>query len=143
MDAARGGVRDCREQDACLTDTGIRAPFGGAIMELDVSRQPGYILATVRGFVDDSAGELFREHLHPFVGQPGAKLVLDLSGAKRVNSAGLSHLVTLATNANTNSSRVVLAAPSSFLAVVLNRSKLDYFFEIAPTVAEAIETSTE
>lgn len=107
-------------------------------MELDVSHETGYVLARVRGFVDESAGELFREHLHPLVGQPGAKLVLDLSEAKRVNSAGLSHLVMLATNANTNSSRVVLAAPSSFLAVVLNRSKLDQFFEIAPTVSAAI-----
>ena len=112
-------------------------------MELDVSHEPGYVLATARGFVDDSAGELFREHLHPLVGQPGTTLVLDLSGAKRINSAGLSYLVMLATNANTNSSRVVLAAPSSFIAVVLNRSKLDQFFEIAPTVSEAIGASSE
>jgi len=112
-------------------------------MELDVSHESGYVLATVRGFVDESADGLFREHLHPLVGQPGTKLVLDLSEAKRVNSAGLSHLVMLATNANTNASRVVLAAPSPFLAGVLNRSKLDQFFEIAATVSEAIGASPE
>ena len=95
-------------------------------------------LATARGFIDDSADALFREQLHPLVGQAGTKLALDLSGAKRINSAGLSHLVMLVSNANTNASRVVLAAPSSFLAVVLNRSKLDHFFEIAETVPEAI-----
>ena len=112
-------------------------------MELDVSHASGYVLAAVRGFLDESADGLFREHLHPLVGQPGTTLVLDLSGAKRVNSAGLSHLVMLASNANTNASRVVLAAPSPFLAVVLNRSKLDQFFEIAATVSEAIAASPE
>jgi anti-anti-sigma regulatory factor len=65
-------------------------------------------------------------------------LVLDLADAKRINSAGLSHLVLLVTNANTNSSRVVLAACSPFIAVVLNRSKLDQFFELAENVDEAV-----
>ena len=62
-----------------------------------------------------------------------------VSDAKRINSAGLSHLVMLVTNAHTNSSRVVLAACSPFIAIVLNRSKLDQFFEVAETVEEAIE----
>jgi anti-anti-sigma factor len=108
-------------------------------MKLDVSRQAGYVLATVGGLIDESSGELFSEHLHPLVGEPGAKLVLDLSGVKRVNSAGLSYLVVLASKANTNSGRVVLAACSPFLSVVLERSKLDQFFEIAETVPEAVQ----
>jgi len=108
-------------------------------MELRVSREEGYVLANASGLIDDSAGDLFREHLHPLVGQRGTKLVLELSLAKRVNSAGLSHLVMLVTNANTHGSRVVLAACSSFVSVVLSRSKLDQFFEIAETVPEAIE----
>jgi anti-anti-sigma factor len=107
-------------------------------MELKIEHKEGYVLAAASGYVDDSARELFREQLHPLVGQHGTKLVLDLSGAKRINSAGLSHLVMLVTNANTNSSRVVLAACSPFIAVVLNRSKLDHFFEVAETVEEAV-----
>ena len=43
------------------------------------------------------------------------------------------------THANTSSSRVVLAACSPFLSVVLHRSKLDHFFEITETVAEAVK----
>lgn len=107
-------------------------------MELHVSQEEGYVLATVSGLFDESAGEMFREHLHPLVGRPGAKLILDLSGAKRINSAGLAHLVMLATNANTNSSRIVLAACSLFIVEVLSRSKLDQFFDLAPTVPEAV-----
>ena len=108
-------------------------------MELHVSHEEGYVLAAASGFVDDSAGDLFREHLHPLVGQQGTKLILDLSQAKRINSEGLAQLVLLATNANTHSSRVVLAACSSFISVVLGRSKLDQFFEVAETVAGAVE----
>ena len=107
-------------------------------MELRVSREEGYVLACASGSIDDSAGDLFRKYLHPLVGQHGTKLVLDLSQAKRVNSAGLSHLVMLATNANTHSIRVVLAACSPFISVVLNRSKLDQFFETAESVREAV-----
>ncbi len=112
-------------------------------MELKVEEREGYVLATASGYVDDSARELFRDRLHPLVGDPGTKLVLVLSDAKRINSAGLSHLVMLVTNANTNSSRVVLAACSPFIAVVLNRSKLDHFFEVAETVEEAVERLSE
>jgi anti-anti-sigma factor len=107
-------------------------------MELKVETKEGYVLATASGYVDDSARELFRDQLHPLVGQRGTKLVLDLADAKRINSAGLSHLVLLVTNANTNSSRVVLAACSPFIAVVLNRSKLDQFFELAENVDDAV-----
>ena len=108
-------------------------------MELRVSHEEGYVLATASGYLDDSARELFREQLHPLVGQHGTRLILDLSAAKRVNSAGLSHLVMLVTNANTNSSRVVLAACSPFIAGVLNRSKLDQYFEVAESVDEAVQ----
>ena len=112
-------------------------------MELKVEQKEGYLLATASGYVDDSARELFRENLHPLVGQPGTKVVLDLADAKRINSAGLSHLVLLVTNANTNSSRVVLSACSPFIAVVLNRSKLDQYFELAENVDEAVERLSE
>ena len=108
-------------------------------MELKVEHKQGYVLAIASGYLDDAARELFREHLHPLVGQQGTKLILDLSDAKRVNSAGLSHLVMLVTNANTNSSRVVLAACSPFIAGVLNRSKLDQFFEVVESVDEAVQ----
>lgn len=88
--------------------------------------------------MDGSAGELFREYLHPLVGQSGTKLVLDLSESDRIDSNGIGELVLLVTHANSNSSRVVLAACSPFVSIVLNRSRLDRFFDTADSVAEAI-----
>ncbi len=107
-------------------------------MELTVSHEPGYVLAGTQGAIDDSAGELFREYLHPLVGQSGTKLVLDLSKSNFMTSPGLGQLVSLVVHANTSSSQVVLAACSPFLSVVFDRSKLNTFFTMADTVAEAV-----
>jgi anti-anti-sigma factor len=107
-------------------------------MELEVSHEEGYVLAATVGPIDDSAKELFREWLHPLVGQKGTKLVLDLSQSKSVNSNGIGQLVQLAVNANTNSSRIILSACAPFVAVVFDRSKLNKFFEMADSVSDAI-----
>jgi anti-anti-sigma factor len=107
-------------------------------MELKVCHEEGYVLAATVGPIDDSAKELFREWLHPLVGQKGTKLVLDLSQSKTVNSNGIGQLVQLAVNANTNGTRIILSACSPFVAVVFDRSKLNKFFEMADSVPDAV-----
>jgi len=107
-------------------------------MELQVSHEAGYVLAATSGPIDGSAGELFREYLHPLIGQSGTRLVLDLSKSDRINSAGIGALVLLVTHANTNSSRVLLTACSPFVSIVLSRSGLDRFFDTADSLPEAI-----
>jgi anti-anti-sigma factor len=108
-------------------------------MQLQVSHETGYVLASTSGPIDDSAGGLFREYLHPLVGQSGTKVVLDLSKSERINSAGIGALVLLVTHANTNSSRVLLTACSPFVSIVLSRSALDRFFDIADSLPEAVQ----
>ena len=112
-------------------------------MELHVSQEDGYLLAKTVGPIDDSAGDLFRQDLSPVIAEHGTKVVLDLSGSPRVNSVGLGHLVTLVANANIHSSRVVVAACTSFVSAVLDRSRLERFFEIADTVPEAVSRVLE
>ncbi len=107
-------------------------------MELKVSHEEGYVLAATAGAVDDSARKLFRESLHPLVGHSGTKMVLDLSQSNYVNSDGIAQLISVAAHANTNGSRVVLAACSPFISVVLDRCKLNRFFEMADSVPNAI-----
>ena len=110
----------------------------GDTMELKVSHEEGYVLATTAGTIDDDARELFRESLHPLVGQSGTNLVLDLSQSNLINSDGIGQLVSVVTHANTSGSRVVLAACSPFIAEVLDRNKLNTFFEMADSVPDAI-----
>jgi len=112
-------------------------------MELKLSHEEGYVLASTAGSIDDSAKEPLREYLHPLIAQPGTKVVLDLSESNFISSQGIGHLVGLVANANLHDSRVVLAACSSFVAIVLTRCKLDRFFEIAETAADAIRRVLE
>jgi len=106
-------------------------------MELDISHEQGYILASTAGAIDDSATEPFAEHLRPLVGRPGARVVIDLSGSNLITSRGLGQLVALVAHANMNGSRIVLAAPSLFVAAVFERSRLTTYFQIVDSVAEA------
>lgn len=107
-------------------------------MELKISREEGCVLAATDGTVDETARDLFRESLHPLVGQSGTNVVLDLSQSNYINSSGIGQLVSLVTHANASDSRVVLAACSPFISEVLNRCKLNRFFEMAESVPAAI-----
>jgi anti-sigma B factor antagonist len=107
-------------------------------MELKVSHEEGYVLAATSGPIDDAARELFRESLHPLVGQGGTNLVLDLSQSNYITSTGIGQLISVVTHANTSGSRVVLAACSPFISVVVNRCKLNKFFDMAESVPEGI-----
>jgi len=71
-------------------------------MELRVSHEEGYVLAATIGFVDDDARELFRESLHPLVGQSGTNVVLDLSRSNHITSDGIGQLISVVTHANTS-----------------------------------------
>ena len=110
----------------------------GEKMELKVSHEEGYVLAATIGTVDETAREHFRESLHPLVGQSGTNVVLDLSQSDSINSNGIAELVSVVTHANASGSRVVLAACSPFISEVLDRCKLNRFFEMADNVPSAI-----
>jgi anti-anti-sigma factor len=107
-------------------------------MELKVSHEEGYVLAATAGPIDEDAQELFREALHPLVGQSGTNIVLDLSQSNYMTSVGIGQLVSIATHANSSGSRVILAACSPFISVALNRCKLNRFFDITDSVPAAI-----
>jgi anti-anti-sigma factor len=107
-------------------------------MELQVTQEEGYVLAQTRGPIDDEAEGLFREHLHPLVGQRGIKLILDLSQSDFISSNGVGQIVLLVAHANAQSSRVILAACTSFVSIVFDRCKLDKYFETSDSVPNAI-----
>jgi anti-anti-sigma factor len=108
-------------------------------MELTVTHEEGYVYAQTRGPIDDDAKDLFREYLHPLVGQNGTKLILDLSQSNFISSNGIGQIVSLVAHANTNSSRVIVAACTPFVGIVLNRCKLDKFFEMSDSIPNAIK----
>jgi anti-sigma B factor antagonist len=108
-------------------------------VRVTVSHQDGYALAKTAGAIDDAIRDSFRTLLHPLVCQRQTRLIMDLADSPRINSAGVANLVTLVADANTHDSRIVLCNIHPFVAGVLGVTKLDHYFEIAPTLEEAIE----
>jgi anti-sigma B factor antagonist len=108
-------------------------------MEITVTPHDGYVLATLSGPMGEESRDLFREQLHPLIGESGARFLIDLSDVQRINSPGVGSLVALVADANTHGGRVILCNPSSFVTVVLNVTRLNTFFEIAATVEEGRE----
>lgn len=109
------------------------------IMELTVTHHEGYVVAQTTGPIDRSAGDLFREYLHPLIGQGGTRVVVDLSGSPRINSDGVSMLTLLVADANTNGSHVVFAAPSPFVQNVFSVTRLIAFFDVEDNLSAAVE----
>ena len=108
-------------------------------MELDVVDQEGYVLARTHGPINDESAGPIREQLDPVISRDEASLIIDISDSPRINSAGLAILVRLVTDANKYGSRMILAAPSSFVANVLDVTKLSEFFEVAASVEAAVD----
>ncbi len=111
-------------------------------MELHVTHEEGLVIARTLGAIDASARAPLSDQLHPLVSEAGTKVVLDLSASNFISSEGIGQLVALVARANSSGSRVILAAPSSFVAIVLNRCKLDQFFEICGSATEAVHRLT-
>ena len=112
-------------------------------MQIQVSRHDGYLLGRTTGPLDDSTRDAFRDQLHPLVANAGTRLILDLAGSQRTNSQGIGSLVALVADANTHDCRVILCNLQSFVAVVITVTKLDKYFDIVPTLDEAIARARE
>ncbi len=67
----------------------------------------------------------------------GSRVIVDLSQVEHVDSAALGNLVALVAQSNTNSCRVILAAPSPYVSGVLEVTRLDTFFEVCDSISEA------
>jgi anti-sigma B factor antagonist len=108
-------------------------------MRIEVAQQDGVRVAALHGVIEDDYREAFERQLHPLIEEHRGRVVLDLSDVPRITSSGLGLLVTLVARANTKGATVILAAAQPFIESVLNVTRLDQFFTVTPTVAEAIK----
>lgn len=90
------------------------------------------------GDEDNSLTDVVTDHVQG----RGARAVLDLSGVKYINSAGIGDLVRVVAGANTQEQRIVLCSLTPFVEGVIQVTQLDRFFAITATVDEAIASLT-
>ncbi|MBK9126884.1 MAG: STAS domain-containing protein [Phycisphaerales bacterium] len=95
----------------------------------------------VVGLTGDMVGDQseFLATLSDLMSQRGARVVLDLSGVAFLNSAAISDLVHVVAQGNVQECRIVLAALTPFVTGVLQTTRLDRFFEVYDSVADALD----
>ena len=108
-------------------------------MEIQCTHHDGYILVACEGQLDESTHRPFRDEVHPLFAQRGTKVIIDLTAAKWVNSEGIAAMVRLVTDANTRGCQVVYAGPNAFVTEVLEVTRLESYFDVVPTLEQAIE----
>lgn len=107
-------------------------------MIVEVSEREGVKLVRLQGeLVGGHDGGLV-ETVTDLLTGPGVCILLDMQHVPYMNSTGLSELVRVTAQANTQEGRIVLAGLSPFVAGVLQASRLDRFFEICPDVETAL-----
>lgn len=107
-------------------------------MNFQTEEQDGIHVVTIAGELVGGHTQLVEEVTN-LLTAPRARIILDLAGVPFMNSTGLSELVRITAQANIQEARVVLANLSPFVSGVLQTSQLDRFFDISPTVGDAIQ----
>ncbi|NOX57657.1 MAG: STAS domain-containing protein [Planctomycetes bacterium] len=107
-------------------------------MDINIQKQDdGVSVIAMSGELGSHSEDAIRDQLHPIVGERSAKVIVDMTHVKTIDSSGLSHLIGLVTHARMANSRVVLSGPSSFVRGVLEVTQLDRWFELADSVEQA------
>ncbi len=107
-------------------------------MDIHIEKPAGGVsVVGLNGELGSHAEDSIREQLHPVVGERNAKVIIDLSNVRTIDSSGLGHLISLVTHSRMTESRVILCGASSFVRGVLDVTQLDRWFEMASSVDEA------
>jgi anti-sigma B factor antagonist len=107
------------------------------MFEITMDRTRSFPVARLAG----ALGGLDTDQLNDALGEmpygEQARLAFDLSGLKSIDSSGLAALIAIVTRSRMSQGRVVLVAPSPFVAGVLSVTRLDGWFDVCPNLAAA------
>jgi anti-anti-sigma factor len=106
-------------------------------MDIAIAFDAGVPVLTLNGRFDGAAAIVFDEQAGALATDTG-HWVLDLTGVSYLSSLGIRSLVALETRLKARDGGLVLAGLAPLVRRVLDVSRLDGFWKIAPTAAEAI-----
>lgn len=106
----------------------------------EVERLKDAVVVTVSGKIDlGRSPQLHRELLEICGTKPG-HVLLELGDVSYIDSSGVGTLVDVARKIKSSSGRLTLVAPSKRVRDVFEITRLDQFFEIVETRAEALSS---
>ncbi len=107
------------------------------MIDIRVEQKNGITTAHFSGDLTSAEGQELTKLLSDSAAGESAKLLINLSGIRMIDSEGLSSLITLVNRARLSGGRVVLAAPSPFVANVFRVTRLDTWFDMGADVTAA------
>jgi anti-anti-sigma factor len=121
-----------------LAGLGIQPKESTLKLSLETRQRGDVVIVYCQGRIvyRDEAAALSR--LVGEVLQNREKVILDLSGVSSIDSAGIGELVLLHTRAQAKNADLKCASPSPFVRDLLDRTHLNSFFEVHPSLDEAL-----
>lgn len=107
------------------------------MIDLQVERDGPLTIVRMIGDLSGTDVETAGETLAAATDAADARVVIDLSETKTIDSSGLGELMSCVTKARLRGGEVVLLAPTPFVSGVLNVTRLDHWFEIHDTLDAA------
>ncbi|MDO8631546.1 MAG: STAS domain-containing protein [Phycisphaerales bacterium] len=106
---------------------------------LDIRTESGASFTVVRlaGELTELDAERLTDVLADIAYGDNARVAVELSGLKTIDSSGLSALITIVTRSRLTQGRVVLVTPSPFVSGILSVTRLDTWFDLCDTLVEA------
>ena len=106
-------------------------------MGIDIQRQGAIATARLSGALIAANADAVKAALADVAFQPDARVVVDLSKLDQIDSSGLSVLIHTVTRSRMTAGRVILLNPTPFVSGIFNVTRLDRYFEIFQSPAEA------
>ena len=107
------------------------------MLEIQTENKDAFTIIRLTGELTGLDVERLTETLADVAYGETARVAVDMSELKTIDSTGLSALITVVTRARLTQGRVVLVAPSPFVSGVLNVTRLDGWFDMCDTLADA------
>jgi len=108
-------------------------------MKMEITEDDGLVKVGLVGRLDTPGVDAIETRLTGALVPRGARAIVDLSGVEFIGSLGLRMFITIARALGRRGGKMVLYAPQSFVAQVLETASLD---DLIPVRPEATAAST-
>lgn len=107
------------------------------MLDIQMDRTRSFPVAKLSGALSGLDADQLSEALGELPYGEEARIAIDLSGLRSIDSNGLAVLIAVVTRSRLTHGRVVLVAPSPFVAGVLSVTRLDRWFDVSADLVGA------